>query len=88
MSTHTSTHTRRLGDKILAAFDQACEQGHLDVAELLLRALDLTLTREAQAGTPEQRHELGPVVDAYSRLKSLRDNAAARADQDRTTVSK
>jgi hypothetical protein len=71
---------RRLSDKILAAFTQACEQGELDVAELLLQGLDLTLTREAQGQRPDQRREFGQVTEAYARLKALRD-AAAQGDQ-------
>jgi hypothetical protein len=71
---------RRLSDKILAAFTQACEQGELDVAELLLQGLDLTLTREARDQRPDQRREFGQVTEAYSRLKALRD-AAATGDQ-------
>jgi hypothetical protein len=78
------TPARRLSDKILAAFNQACEQRDLDVADLLVQALDLTLTREAQAGLLDKRRELGPVVEAYARLKSLR----AAADQARATNSK
>jgi hypothetical protein len=55
--------TRRLSDKILAAFDQACEQRQLEVAEHLVRALELTLTRERLALGPLQaraqdRHRL------------------------------
>jgi hypothetical protein len=65
------TPARRLSDKVLAAFNQACDQGDLDTADLLLQALDLTLTRELRKH--EQRKELGPVVEAYARLKSLRD---------------
>lgn len=69
---------RRLSDKILAAFTQACEQGELDVAELLLQALDLNLTREAQGQRPDQRREFGQVTEAYARLKELRTMAEAR----------
>ena len=64
--------TRRLSDKILAAFTQACERGELDVAELLLQALDLTLTRQAQGQQPDQLLEFGEVTEAYARLKELR----------------
>ena len=37
---------RRLSDKLLAAFDQACEQGHVEVAELVLKAIEIVLTVE------------------------------------------
>ncbi|HXX03026.1 MAG TPA: hypothetical protein VEI03_10420 [Stellaceae bacterium] len=63
---------RRLSDKILAAFDQACERRELDVAELLVKALEMTLTRVGGKGNVDHRHELGPVVEAYARLQRLR----------------
>lgn len=63
---------RRLSDKILAAFDQACERRELDVAELLVKALETTLTRTGGKGNIDQRHELGPVVEAYAKLQRLR----------------
>jgi hypothetical protein len=68
--------TRRLSDKILAAFDQACEQRQLEVAEHLVRALELTLTREGGPGRADKREEMGPVVAAYERLKALQAAAA------------
>jgi hypothetical protein len=70
-----NTPQRRLSDKILAAFDQACERGELDVAELLVRALELTLTRTGGKGSVDQRVELGPVVETYARLRQLRSVA-------------
>ena len=38
-------HTRRLSDKILIAFHHACDQGDFEVAEELLRILEMMLTR-------------------------------------------
>jgi hypothetical protein len=63
---------RRLSDKLLAAFDQACEQGHVEVAELLLKAIEIVLTEEAAPADRERRSHLGPVVEAFGRLKALR----------------
>lgn len=63
---------RRLSDKILAAFDQACERRELEVAELLVKALELALTRVGGRGYVDKRRELGPVLEAYARLKRLR----------------
>jgi hypothetical protein len=68
----TSSLDRRLSDKILSAFDQACQQHELDVAELLVKALELTLTRAGGKGNVDKRHELGPVVEAYEKLQRLR----------------
>jgi hypothetical protein len=72
-----NTPQRRLSDKILSAFDQACERGELDVAEMLVRALELTLTRTGGKGSVDQRIELGPVVETYARLKQARGVAGA-----------
>jgi predicted alpha/beta hydrolase family esterase len=63
---------RRLSDKILDAFDQACARRELEVAELLVKALETTLTRAGGKGHVDQRREFGPVVEAYARLKRLR----------------
>jgi hypothetical protein len=68
----TTPQHRRLSDKILSAFDQACQQHELDVAELLVKALELTLTRAGGKGNVDKRHELGPVVEAYEKLQRLR----------------
>ena len=70
-----NTPQRRLSDKILSAFDQACERGELEVTELLVRALELTLTRTGGKGSIDQRVELGPVVETYARLKQARNAA-------------
>ena len=64
---------RRLSDKVLAAFNQACDGGYIDIAEMLLRALELALTREGGANSDDKRTELGAVIDAYSRLLTLKN---------------
>ncbi|MBI3708138.1 MAG: hypothetical protein HY246_10740 [Proteobacteria bacterium] len=63
---------RRVSDKILAAFNQACDQREFEVAEYLLRALELSLTRQGGKAKKDNREHLGPVVDAYARLEALR----------------
>jgi hypothetical protein len=63
---------RRLSDKILGAFHQACDHRDLEVAEQLLRALELALTTEGGAARVDQRQNMGPVVEAYTRLGDLR----------------
>lgn len=63
---------RRLSDKILAAFNQACEQGQIETAEHLLRALELSLTRYGGHNAADKRGHLGPVVEAFGRLEALR----------------
>ena len=67
---------RRLSDKLLAAFDQACEQHQVEVADLVLKAIEIVLTQEAAPAERERRGHLGPVVEAFSRLKALRESVA------------
>lgn len=64
---------RRLSDKLLAAFDQACEQRQIDVAEILVHALELVLTKEVSAGFADRRLHMEPAVEAFGRLKALKD---------------
>jgi hypothetical protein len=52
-------------------FDQACRRRELDVAELLAAALEMTLTSAGGKGNVGKRRELGPVVEAYSRLRRM-----------------
>lgn len=65
-------YTRRLSDKILFAFNQACDQGYFDVAEVLIRALELALTRQGGYGKTDNRQNLQAVTDAYARLQTLK----------------
>jgi len=66
-------HSRRLTDKILAAFDQACARGELEVAEHLARALEAALTRRGGPGADEKRDDVQAVEVAFARLKALRE---------------
>lgn len=63
---------RRLTDKILVPFHQACDQGDLEVAEKLLRVVELMLARPVYAPDPEQRKNKESLVAAYERLWLLR----------------
>ena len=54
-SSSAPRHSRRLSDKILIAFHHACDQGDYEVAEELLRILEMMLTRRPVApGTERQ----------------------------------
>jgi hypothetical protein len=64
---------RRLSDKILAAFDQACDRHELDVADLLLKALEVTLTRVGGHGQVDKRQDTQPLTEAFLRLQQLRE---------------
>lgn len=70
---------RRLSDKILAAFNQACDQNQVDTAEHLLRALELSLTRYGGQNASDKRSQLGPVVEAFGRLEALRQKQISPA---------
>jgi hypothetical protein len=63
-------YTRRLSDKILIAFHQACDQGELEVAEQLLLVLETVLTRPPPSGSP--RRDTRGLVAAHERLWNLR----------------
>lgn len=63
---------RRLSDRIIAAHTLACEQGKLEVAEALLKALEKELSWCHDAETPNQRKALdllGKVVTAHQEMK-------------------
>jgi hypothetical protein len=79
------TPRRRLSDKILAAFDQACEQRDLEVAELLVRALERALTGVGGKGRTDKRGDVGAVVEAYARFRELRDETAKPSRPDRNS---
>ena len=64
---------RRLSDKIISAFNQACDRGELEVAEHLARALEAALTRRGGAGADEKRDDVEAVEVAFARLKALRE---------------
>lgn len=63
---------RRLADKVIAALNQACDQNEIDVAEHLLRALELILSRYGGDGSVEKRQELSDIVHAFTRTIELK----------------
>jgi hypothetical protein len=68
-------HRRRLSDKILIAFHQACDQADFDVAEPLLNILEtmtvaLRLSRAPHGS--ECRRRQATLVAAHERLWQLR----------------
>ena len=65
-------HTRRLSDKILIAFHHACDQGDFEVAEELLRVLEMMLTRRPASPDSNRRKNLESLVAAHERLWLLR----------------
>ncbi len=67
-----TVYTRRLSDKILLAFDQACETDALECAELLLKALELSLTSMGGPGAVDRRVNMEPYIHAFERLEALK----------------
>lgn len=65
-------HTRRLSDKILIAFHHACDQSDFEVAEDLLRILEMMLTRRPVAPDVNRRKNMESLVAAHERLWLLR----------------
>jgi hypothetical protein len=65
-------HTRRLSDKILIAFHHACDQGDFEVAEELLRILEMMLTRRPVSPDINRRKNMESLVAAHERLWLLR----------------
>ncbi len=65
-------HTRRLSDKILIAFHHACDQGDFEVADELLRILEMMLTRRPIAPDANRRKNIESLVAAHERLWLLR----------------
>lgn len=65
------TNQRRLSDKIIDAHAQACEDGNVEIAELLLRALEVQIT--AFGGTMvEHRESMPELNDAFERHENLK----------------
>lgn len=65
-------YTRRLSDKILVAFHQACDQADFEVAERLLAVLELMLTRRPVIPDHQRRRNMEGLVAAHERLWHLR----------------
>ncbi len=65
-------HGRRLSDKILVAFHHACDINDFEVAEALLRTLELMLTRRPTPADLGRRRSMESLVAAHERLWHLR----------------
>lgn len=64
-------YSRRLSDKIQAAFDHACDEGELQVAAELLNTLETLLLRVAPK--PDRREAVvGPLMASHERLWHLK----------------
>lgn len=75
VSTGATRYTRRLSDKILIAFHQACDQSDLEVAEQLLRILEMMVSRKPLTPDGSRRKNMESLVAAHERLWYLRHPA-------------
>jgi hypothetical protein len=66
---------RRLADKVIAALNQACDQNEIEIAEHLVTALELILSRHGGKESPEKRQELSDIIDAFNRTIELKRQA-------------
>ena len=64
-------YTRRLSDKILIAFHQACDQGDVEVARCLLDVLAYMVYRPRAGLEGRERRIKESLVAAYERLWQL-----------------
>ena len=68
---------RRLSDRIIDAFEMACDKRDIEVAEALYRTLELVLTRQGGRDNPDKRENVAFIHNAAKRLAALRDGQAA-----------
>ncbi len=72
-----ASYHRRLSDRILAAFDVACDRADVEVADALYRTLELVLTRQGGADNRERRDDVSFIHDAAAKLHRLHERANA-----------
>jgi hypothetical protein len=63
---------RRLSDKILPAFHQACDQAEIETAEYLLLALEMANSRNHAQPDLDKLRSVAPALGAYQRLDAVR----------------
>lgn len=69
---------RRLSDKIIEAHAQACDEGKLDVADALLRALEVDASAVGGRPGADKRKSTEVLEAAYQRHDQARKAAKAR----------
>lgn len=72
------TSEARLGDRILAALEMAIDQGDLKISETLLRAMELTMTRNINGEDFVERRDYPEGLEkALVKLEELRKKDAS-----------
>ncbi|MCC7304727.1 MAG: hypothetical protein IT558_00540 [Alphaproteobacteria bacterium] len=68
----------RLGDRIQSALELAVAQEDLAISEMLVRALEMTMTRKTGGAGFIERRDYPPELDAImEKLYTMRDKAKA-----------
>jgi hypothetical protein len=71
-TSETTLYTRRLSNKVLIAFDHACDQGDVELAEQLLHVLEMTLNRWPLTPDGTRRRNIDSLVAAHEWLWQVR----------------
>lgn len=67
---------KRLADRVLHAFELALEQGDVEIADHLNKALEMSLTRKAGGKMFEERREFSAACEAAQlRFQQMRERA-------------
>lgn len=66
---------RRLSDKIMDAHEQACIEDKIDVADALLRALEVELSAAGGKPGADKRRATAELEQVYARHEKARDTA-------------
>jgi len=67
----TPRNGRRLSDKILVAFHQACDQADFEVAERLLQVVEILLAQRPLVPGADRRKHVESLIAAHHRLWHL-----------------
>jgi hypothetical protein len=73
----TAADHRRLSDRIIAAFDIACERRDAEIADALYKTLELVLTRQGGADNPDRRLDVAFIHNAAAKLHRLHEDLKA-----------
>ncbi len=65
-------HSRRLEDKLLIAFHHACDVNDLEIAEHVLRVLEIMLARRPTHPDGNRRRNMESFVAAHERMWHIR----------------
>ena len=65
-------YTRRLSDKIMIAFDHACDEADFEVAGQLLSILETMMTRPPQTASRDRRRAMEILIASHERLWVLK----------------